>query len=682
MSGQAGPGNPLRAQTQLSFSNPQSSQTPSSPIKSSHRLVSNVARPFTAPAHKHAHHLHSIPPREKSTRTLIIDHMLWAHGRTRFAQARAELGMTDRTGGPSSPNYIHRFRPENFEEDEEQSSDGEDVSRLKVRHDLGPENHGTTQEEGIRRRDLSLAQSLNLRAESLEKVVTAMLDQPPTIEPKHGDESHPSSTPRPHRHLHTLPNGVRLRLALGTVINDLFARTDQSSQPKAMPPYPQEFSLRSSTANASDRILPSSYLAPPPVVIALATISAVGQAFPTSSDRNTFVHSSSVIDVSHSNRLVCRLAFFTSYDINILCCFVSFREVKVRLASNVTSHTRAIYANGASHGHLSSSIHSRCFRHLRTACDICAEPHSKVHISGSRKGRANSLSAAIGHDASLRGNPIGAESGGITGWRDGSGIGSGLAKSGSGGTMLRRAASVHEAGFATTYSLELIPRFLRLSALVAIELGNEALPEGGPDDDLRTGNDSAVADEISIREYDSSRLDKPSSRIYDDSLRPSTEWYILFAGLLTRAVLDGYLTAGWKGIDAVECLLSIGLRVSYSNGKNEEQGDGAQNETQDSTHRNGDLVDRFEEFDPDELPSLHDAANILFPSLRTNFPHMKDGTEAEYEGELLERIRMVSKPRIHLTKRPDRQCKIVPGCTSLDGRPTDAYGKSCPAIPR
>lgn len=36
---------------------------------------------FRAPAHKHAHHLHSIPPREKSTRTLIIDHMLWVHGR-------------------------------------------------------------------------------------------------------------------------------------------------------------------------------------------------------------------------------------------------------------------------------------------------------------------------------------------------------------------------------------------------------------------------------------------------------------------------------------------------------------------------------------------------------------------------------------------------------------------------
>ncbi|KAF8871847.1 hypothetical protein CPB84DRAFT_1635481, partial [Gymnopilus junonius] len=41
-------------------------------------------------ARKHAHHLHSIPPQEKSTRTLIIDYMLWVHGKTRFAQARAE----------------------------------------------------------------------------------------------------------------------------------------------------------------------------------------------------------------------------------------------------------------------------------------------------------------------------------------------------------------------------------------------------------------------------------------------------------------------------------------------------------------------------------------------------------------------------------------------------------------
>ena len=59
-------------------------QLPSSPasnIPSSNLVQSS----FRAPAHKHAHHLHSIPPREKSTRTLIIDHMLWVHGNVKSA---------------------------------------------------------------------------------------------------------------------------------------------------------------------------------------------------------------------------------------------------------------------------------------------------------------------------------------------------------------------------------------------------------------------------------------------------------------------------------------------------------------------------------------------------------------------------------------------------------------------
>ena len=61
----------------------QPASTSSSPITSV--SSSNIAQSsFRAPAHKHAHHLHSIPPREKSTRTLIIDHMLWVHGKGLF----------------------------------------------------------------------------------------------------------------------------------------------------------------------------------------------------------------------------------------------------------------------------------------------------------------------------------------------------------------------------------------------------------------------------------------------------------------------------------------------------------------------------------------------------------------------------------------------------------------------
>ena len=66
---------------QLSEQQQQPASTSSSPIASV--SSSNLAQSsFRAPAHKHAHHLHSIPPREKSTRTLIIDHMLWVHGGT------------------------------------------------------------------------------------------------------------------------------------------------------------------------------------------------------------------------------------------------------------------------------------------------------------------------------------------------------------------------------------------------------------------------------------------------------------------------------------------------------------------------------------------------------------------------------------------------------------------------
>lgn len=146
---------------------------------------------FRAPAHKHAHHLHSIPPREKSTRTLIIDHLLWVHARTRFAQARAELAMTDRTGGPGAPNYAHRERPEQWDEEEEVPSDGEhaDVGGRALRaRSGGPENLHDGEEARITRQDLPFARRLRQRAEGLEKVVTGMLEQPPRDYPFPEDE--------------------------------------------------------------------------------------------------------------------------------------------------------------------------------------------------------------------------------------------------------------------------------------------------------------------------------------------------------------------------------------------------------------------------------------------------------------------------------------------------------------
>ena len=83
-----------------SFAIPASTAKPPSPVKPHPQVVdASQLVSYRAPAHKHAHHLHSIPPREKTVKTLILDHMLWQHTRARFLQARLELGLPRR---PSS----------------------------------------------------------------------------------------------------------------------------------------------------------------------------------------------------------------------------------------------------------------------------------------------------------------------------------------------------------------------------------------------------------------------------------------------------------------------------------------------------------------------------------------------------------------------------------------------------
>ena len=108
----------------------------------------------------------------RCTRCFNIWMLQFNAGRTRFAQARAELSMTDRTGGPSSRNYAHRRRPENYEEEDDLGSEGECVGILKARSGAGNDE----EDERLRRQDLTLARSLGLRAEGLEKVVPSMLE--------------------------------------------------------------------------------------------------------------------------------------------------------------------------------------------------------------------------------------------------------------------------------------------------------------------------------------------------------------------------------------------------------------------------------------------------------------------------------------------------------------------------
>ena len=389
---------------------------------------------FRPPAHRHAHRLHSIPPRIKSTRALILDHMLWIHARTRFAQARAELAMSDPSGGPKSLNYPHRFRPELYDDDDNDVSDGDDD-----------------------RQDLALAHSLRLRAESLERVINAMLDPtPPSCAGSH-----------PHR----LPNSVRLRLALGTVINDLLARHPTPSRvPTDLPPFP----LFSSLVSPSPRVT-------------------------------------------------------------------------------------GFYNSGADPHTANAPPSLRCPRHLHAACHICLHP---ISLS-----------------------------------RHSPGLGSGLLRS-------RAANPLRRAVHRTTLST-LIPRFLRLSALVAAELGQEqslsSPPPRPPSHDLGFFN----------------------------ALRPTRHWYFLLAGLLTRAVLEGYLTAGWRGFQPAQCLLLVGI---------------ATNSPADSDQG------PFADLDPDGFPNLDQAIRVLFPSLMddpllpspSTSQSRKPQEDTEYRSEMLQRLRRVS----------------------------------------
>ncbi|PPQ98178.1 hypothetical protein CVT26_003224 [Gymnopilus dilepis] len=606
---------------------------------------------YRAPAHRHAHHLHSIPPREKSTRTLIIDHMLWVHGRTRFAQARAELGMTDRTGGPSSPNYAHRTRPENYEEEDEEGSEGEDVSRLKART-----GNGDDEDERLGRQDLSLARSLRLRAEGLEKVVISMLEQPPPVIHPFNDQdlltppTSPKSSAPPPSDPHRLPNGVRLRLALGTIINDLFAR--QAPHPTYR--HTHAPNVKISTPSEHSSSVPPTPSDLPAALAKLAPISGAFAPLPQASSHTISARSNKSPHYSEYTRN------YTGMPYQQMQQQMQQQPLQRTQRPHASPRARSLYAVGADPSTANSPPAFRCPRHLHTGCEICVQAKSPVRQAGGSNTR--------GSDRNTSNSWKSTPGGGVSGWQDGSGIGSGLLRPGVRGSALRRKAREEadsSAGGGNTKLSKLIPRFIRLSALVAAELGREVRGEDGESDDGKEGerdagqgstNSAAPAEtpatiipagepgrwtpppspaisRASIQTQTQSprqARERAKRRMYEYALRPSSEWYMLFAGLLTRAVLEGYLTAGWTGLQAVQCLLLVGLGVNENASR-----------VHDGDHEDDELDDdeEFAAFDPDELPNLIEAIKILFPSLRDNSSGVRTKAEEEFEAEMYERLK-------------------------------------------
>lgn len=540
--------------------------------------------------------------------------------RTRFAQARAELGMTDRTGGPRSQNYAHRRRPENYEEEDEVGSDGEDVVALKTRaagHDHDP--YTDDEDERMRTQDLALARSLRLRAEGLEKVVLSMLDQPPRLLPmSEEDVFTPPTSPqikpnqRTGSHPHILPDGVRLRMALGTVINDLFAR--HAPPPPFQPTTPSTFSQTPSDTSSE----PPATL--PPALTCLSFISAYSPLVPGYNQANYPVSTQTRSTGSVTHLLL---------------------QPKTPVKPNARIYS--LYMEGADPSTANSPPSFRCPRHLHTGCEICVEARSPVRVV-TRPGRSSSAYNQPAPPApTWMGTAAGmsADGGGITGWQDGSGIGSGLSRSASTGSVLRRKLDETPGGRPGGKLSMLISRFLRLSALAASELGREAREDAGYESPQSPPKEKAYGSkmygELSPLPGPASTstmraIQEAQNRLYGLALRPTRQWYMLLAGLLTRAALEGYLTGEWKGAHAIECLLTVGLGIIEG--------------------REVDGVDKdFEEYEPDELPTLSDAARMLFPSLRPGAPLRKGEAEAEYEMEMDERLRRVGAflPRFALT---------------------------------
>jgi hypothetical protein len=224
---------------------------------------------------------------------------------------------------------------------------------------------------------------------------------------------------------------------------------------------------------------------------------------------------------------------------------------------------RDMFAVGVDRSPSRSPSFARCARHLHRVCEICVPLGSTVSARTRSDHRAMERAPA-------------AQLWNISGFSEGAGIGSGLASPGLGGSLLRRGIPPPDetrdpAGAKNTQLAELIPRFLRLSALIALELGREACASAGVED------------------------------VGAKALVPTSEWYLLLAGLLTCAVLEGYLTAGWTGLAPVQVLLGVGLGSAVI--------PEASQPTRD---------DEYDEFEPDDMPDLANAVSVLFPSWSVN----------------------------------------------------------------
>jgi len=209
-----------------------------------------------------------------------------------------------------------------------------------------------------------------------------------------------------------------------------------------------------------------------------------------------------------------------------------------------------------------------------------------------------------------------------------------------GAGLLKKKWASHATKQTSSVVADLIPRFLRLSALVAMELGREARGEEPEANDGQEIIDKPDASEVHPPE---SPLLSPVPRGGALHAQPTRAWFALLCGLLTRAVLEGYVARNWKGAEYAEVILGVGLGIK---GIGTRRGAASFGTTASASAPESPMAaeDRVDDLEPDEMPRLVDAGRVLFSGLVQDVlaPGSKDkatrGAEDEYVVEMEERL--------------------------------------------
>jgi hypothetical protein len=266
---------------------------------------------------------------------------------------------------------------------------------------------------------------------------------------------------------------------------------------------------------------------------------------------------------------------------------------------------------------------SRCSRHTRAACGICpplalstpSAPTVAV-VDDTRAGSASMPSAA--RRITVLRSRAGAVAPGThlvrRQMRDKS-----RAKSDSG------LPSLVFVPVGTTPLVDLLPRFLRLSALAAVELATEEAESAAASaiDTQSAYGGEGVGDSI-LGQGGGSGMGGGGTGMLGNVVpwSPTKEWFMLLAGLATRAVIEGYTIGGWQGFQPAQTIFSIGMPRTI----------GAFEEP--------DQPDEFAWFEPDELPGLKEAVRTLFP----NYEGDGSGIARRiFFDQMQERLRVVSE---------------------------------------